>query len=244
MNLKKQIASYSKIKTWTVIPFSLLAILSIVVFVGATIFSEFIEVPAKVMLFSATGMISGIVIPILSLTCLENKRKKLLDIDIFEYLKILSEQQITEKYVYYDLIDVIFSSVRTKYLKEGNNSKNQQVTNVLNKILMEDSKNGLANKFVYSKWKKFGELCKYIISQYNVDNINFEGNVYSIYKQLKQQNSDNKDAFKPINIERITKVAVLIGCIFTYPFYKFNYWIFNLAAIILLAIEIKSANNK
>lgn len=247
MELENKINKYSKFKTFGVIPFSILAIISIVVFGLVVIISPIYKVPEQIMYISAICMMSGIIIPMIVLTISERIRNNLIDIDVMDYIKFISKDEPVYEYVYYDLIDILLGTLRTEYLKQDSKSQQADIINILNKIVMEEHKVGLANKFVYNR-KAFSELCNYIIDKSNDNVVNLGADIYTKYKDLKSQysNTKTKYMFKKIEWSLLTKKFFLGLCCVGFWFPKYNSWLFNFVAIVLLFLEIfeKEKTNK
>lgn len=248
MKLENKINKYSKFKTFGVFPFSLLAIVSILIFGLVVVISPVYKAPEQIMYISAICMMSGIIIPIIVLIISEKTRNKLLNIDVMDYIEFISKGYPIYEYVYYDLIDILVATLRIEYLKQDSKSPQTDIINILNRIVREEHKIGLANKFVYNS-KAFSELCKYIIDTSNNNNVvNLSADIYAKYNSLKNKYSNikTKYKFKKIDWSLLTRKFFLGLCCVGFFFSKYNSWLFNFVAIILLFLDIfeKETNNK
>ncbi|WP_346920777.1 hypothetical protein [Clostridium sp. UBA7339] len=245
MDNKKLLKKYSLIKTITIIPCSIIAIISCVILVISIIFYSFSTSWQNIRIILGVFMMLGIIIPLIILFYSERDRKILLNVDIMEYIELIKKNNINSNFLYYDLIDIIFSIIRMKYLYNDYKDSNKvTIINSLHRILQENSHNGLANSFVYKDKEGFAELCDYIIQCYISENklLVQEGCIYNKYLELenKAENKKTKNniAFKLKTILPKTKIILLFTCIIFCPFYKINSWIFNFVTIILLSIDI------
>jgi hypothetical protein len=248
-NLLSSIQHYSRKKTIFVLPFSIAAIISIIVFGFCVIISPFKQVPSWLIGSSGIVMMLGIIIPLLALLLLEKQRNKLLNVDVMSYIDILADNPNFSNFTYYDLIDILLNVVREKYLLNTSKEQNYDIINILNKILFEDSKSGLANPFVYNRRSEFCDLCKFIQSNKNSgDELSLSNQIYEKYLNLKESKVSNKNQAKhTLLLKKLlinVKILLLVICIICYFFPAFNSWVFNFVAIILLLIEIINERGK
>ncbi|MBW6411676.1 hypothetical protein [Clostridium weizhouense] len=253
-SLIKKIKMYSRIKTFGVLPFSIMAIVSTVFFTIFTILSTWINISGMLIKILSFCMMSGLIVPILALSISERIRNNLIiesesNQEVFtKYLELFAKNEVKSNLIYYDLVDLFRSFVTKTYMHENKNeeiSHFQNANNCMYRILQDNSNKGLANKFVYDNRQGFSKLCAEFIKYYN-DNesgseYKLDGALYNLYLKIKF--TDNVVGIEKRQwdfhlIVRITKIILLLGCVSTYFFPQFNSWIFNLVAIILLLLDI------
>lgn len=253
-SLIKKIKTYSRIKIWGVVPFSIMAIISIVLFVILTILIKWVDVPHIAIKVIAMCMISGLIVPILALSFSEKIRKDLIienNEDLFlKYLHLFAENAIESKSIYYDLVSLFQSVVALTYRNEdGDSKRNEILNNCMHKILGHNSHNGLANKFVYNNAQGFSELCKIFIQNYKDSEMEnyLDGILYNQYLEIMKNSSEvglQKRIWNFNMLIRKARIILLLACVSTYFFPEINSWIFNATAIILLFIEVFEKNKK
>lgn len=250
-DLIKKITTYSRIKTFGVLPFSIMAMISTVLFTICIVLTTWINVSGLLIKILAFGMMSGLIVPIFALLISEKIRNSLItgsNQEIFlMYLELFAKNEVKSNFIYYDLVDLFRTIVTRAYMSESKNEENisfKSTNNCMYIILKENSNPGLVNKFVYTNRLAFSRLCNDFIKYYNENDTsnqhNLEGLLYNLYLEIKSNSVDESEKM-PLAFDwiRVTKIVLLLGCIFTYSFPQFNSWIFNLVAIILLAFEIK-----
>lgn len=250
-DLIKKITTYSKIKTFGVLPFSILAIISTVFFTISVILSTWIYVPSSLIKVLAFCMMSGLIVPILALSISEKIRTSLITgkkQEVFlKYLELFAKNEVKSNFIYYDLVDLFRTLVTMAYMSESKNEENisfKSANNSMYIILKENSKPGLVNEFVYTNRLAFSRLCEDFIKYYTENDtskqLNLEGILYNLYLEIKSNSVDESEKIpSDFDWSKATKVFLLLGCICTFPFPQFNSWIFNLVAIILLFLDIK-----
>ncbi len=259
-NLLRQIRKYSLIKTWGVLPFSIMAILATITFTLLSILSQWIGVPGVIMMVSAGAMMLGIVVPLLAIFIWEKARESLTNPNnngqLMNYIELASAGNIKSDFLYYDVIELFYNVVRKIYLYGGNKDKRlEQISSSLNIIFRENSRAGLANRFIYQNKKGFRELCKYIIEYYQCKEINGEdimqasSKIYNRYlDEIKKGPILNipeaKQRLIPKRVFRNAKIVLLFSCVVFYWFPQINSYVFNFVAIVLLLLDIVQGNDR
>lgn len=251
-DLIKKITTYSRIKTFGVLPFSIIAIVATVLFTICIVLTTWINISGLLVKILAFCMMLGLIIPILALSISEKIRNNLIignNQEVFlNYLDLFAKNEVKSDFIYYDLVDLFRVLVTKAYMSQSKNeeSLNFQNANYCMYIILKDNSNkGLVNKFVYNNRQGFSKLCENFIKYYNENDTssehNLNGILYNLYLEIKSNHNVDELEKMPLAFDwiRVTKIVLLLGCIFTYSFPQFNSWIFNLVAIILLAFEIK-----
>ena len=166
-NLIKEITTYSKIKIFGILPFSIIAIISTISFTISVVLSTWINIPYLLIKVLAFFMMSGLIVPILALSISEKIRNSLItgrNQDVFlKYLELFAKNEVKSNFIYYDLVDVFRILVTKAYMSASKNEESisfKSANNCMYIILKENSNPGLVNKFVYTNRLAFSRLCK------------------------------------------------------------------------------------
>lgn len=255
--LLNQIKKYSKRKFFGVVPgisLSLLGAISFFIFISI---SMFISISPYFPIISGSMMISGILIALFFIMYTEHLRNLIMRFDLYSFIEMFAYQINATIYnnniLYYDIIDVLLTKVRIIYHNNPVSIELSDINSCLNKILLEDSSAGIANKFVYNNRADFIEICKLIIIHWESwDYTSTSNEIYNKYSKYSINPSDfhyNKKLFN-INttIIRATinrgKTVLFIVLLLTFVFQCSTQtgdmisYIFNIAAIFLLFFDL------
>lgn len=251
MKLYNDIKKYSKLKTWTVLPFSILALISTIFVLTIIIISLFIEVSQGIFYLVMSCLIIGILTPPIILILSEYKRKDLInptDYNVLEYINILSQNNLSGVFLVSDIVDLFFAMLN-QYYRTFFIEKNSKIDSIVNSLMHITRENRYTSsdlvKFSYRSPEQFSELFKYIKIQIveneevlaiQVQNL-IENKYYEMLKSENNNENKNKIVLSTKYLYEIVKVLFfIVGIVFL--FLKNNSFFFITIALVLLLLEI------